>query len=147
MAALIRKFYLASRDSLKTVTCWGTGAPFREFLHVDDLANAVVFALENWDPDSPGSPIDKKGEPLLILNVGTGKDLSIKQLSQKIAKHVNYKGKIIWDINKPDGTPKKLLNIDKIKSLGWYPKINLDDGIIKTIELIKNKNNFDEFYI
>ena len=143
MAALIRKFYLASRDSLKTVTCWGTGAPFREFLHVDDLANAVVFALENWDPDSPGSPIDKKGEPLLILNVGTGKDLSIKQLSQKIAKHVNYKGKIIWDINKPDGTPKKLLNIDKIKSLGWCPKIKLDDGIIKTIELIKNKNIFD----
>ena len=73
----------------------------------------------------------------------TGKDLSIKQLSQKIAKHVNYKGKIIWDINKPDGTPKKLLNIDKIKSLGWCPKIQLDDGIIKTIELIKNKNIFD----
>ena len=147
MAALIRKFYLASRDSLKTVTCWGTGAPFREFLHVDDLANAAVFALENWDPDSLNAPIDKNGDPLLILNVGTGKDLSIKNLSHKIAKHVNYKGEIIWDINKPDGTPKKLLNIEKIKSLGWSPNIDLDDGIIQTIELIKNRKNSAAFYI
>ena len=139
MAALIRKFYIASRDSLKSVTCWGTGKPYRDFLHVDDLANAVVFALENWDPNSKNSPKDKNGEPLLILNVGTGKDLTIKDLALKIANHFDYKGDIIWDFNKPDGTPRKLLNIDKIKSLGWVPKIELDDGIVQTIELFKNK--------
>ena len=147
MAALIRKFFIASKESLKSVTCWGTGAPYREFLHVDDLANAIIFVLENWNPDSHNSPRDKNGKPLLILNVGTGKDLSIKELALKIANHLDYKGKILWDINKPDGTPKKLLNVEKIKTLGWVPEISLDDGILRTIELIKNKNNSDEFYL
>tara|TARA_B100000989_G_scaffold164908_1_gene123277 strand:+ start:1305 stop:2321 length:1017 start_codon:yes stop_codon:yes gene_type:complete len=147
MAALIRKFYIASRDSLKSVKCWGTGSPYREFLHVDDLANAVIFALENWNPDSKNAPRDKNGEPLLILNVGSGKDLTIKDLALKIAYHVDYKGDIIWDSNKPDGTPRKLLNIEKIKSLGWDPKIDLDDGIVQTIKLLKNKNKSDDFYL
>ena len=79
MAALIRKFYKASLESSKSVTCWGSGSPFREFLHVDDLANAVIFALENWNPALKNAPKDKNGEPLLLLNVGTGKDLSIKE--------------------------------------------------------------------
>lgn len=147
MAALIRKFYIAAKDSLQSVTCWGTGSPFREFLHVDDLANAAVYALENWDPDFENSPRDSNGEPLLILNVGTGKDLSIKELALKISKHVNYKGEILWDTSKPDGTPKKLLNIEKIKTLGWTPKIELDDGIIQTISLLKDKNNSHNFYL
>ena len=147
MAALIRKFFIASKESLKSVTCWGTGSPHREFLHVDDLANAIIFVLENWNPDSRNSPKDKNGEPLQILNVGTGKDLSIKELALKIANHLDYKGEILWDHNKPDGTPKKLLNVEKIKTLGWVPKINLDDGILRTIELLKNSNNSDEFYL
>ena len=123
MAALIRKFFIASKESLKSVTCWGTGSPYREFLHVDDLANAIIFALENWNPDSRNSPKDKNGEPLQILNVGTGKDLSIKELALKIANHLHYKGEILWDHNKPDGTPKKLLNVEKIKTLGWVRKL------------------------
>ena len=147
MAALIRKFFIASKESLESVTCWGTGAPFREFLHVDDLANAIVFVLENWNPDFKNAPKDKNGEPLLLLNIGTGKDLSIKELALKIAKNFNFKGKIIWDTNKPDGTPKKLLNIEKIKYLGWQPKIELDDGIKQTIKLLQEENNLEQFYI
>ncbi len=147
MAALIRKFFIASNKSLKSVTCWGTGSPYREFLHVDDLANAIVFALEKWNPDFANSPRDRDGNPLLILNVGTGKDISIRQLALKIANYLDYTGEIIWDTNKPDGTPKKLLNIEKIKNLGWVPKIELDDGIKQTIKLLKNASNKADFYL
>ena len=147
MAALIRKFYIASKESIKSVTCWGTGSPFREFLHVNDLANAVVFALENWNPNLNDAPKDKNGDPLLLLNVGTGKDLSIKELALKIAKFFNYDGDILWDTNKPDGTPKKLLNIEIIRSLGWAPQINLDDGIAQTIDLLKKDNDAVNLYL
>ena len=133
MASLIRKFSHASKYSLDSVTCWGTGSPLREFLYVDDLGEAVVFALENWDPNSANSPKDDNGNPLHILNVGTGKDISIKELAEKIAKFTNFKGKIIWDKSKPDGMKKKQLNINKIKRLGWSPKITLDDGIKMTL--------------
>ena len=91
-------------------------------MHVDDLGRAAVFALENWDPFDLDAPLDDLGNQLHYLNVGTGIDISIKDLSKKIAKLVNYEGDIIWDHSKPDGTPKKQLNINKIKSLGWEPK-------------------------
>ena len=133
MASLIRKFCLASKESLPQVTCWGTGSPLREFLHVEDLANAVIYVLENWNPDSDNSPKDTNGDPLLILNVGTGKDISIKELANKLAHLTNFKGLISWDDTKPDGTPKKLLDIERIKNIGWYPKIKLDEGIKQTI--------------
>ena len=142
MASLIRKFYLAASDSLPSVSCWGSGKPFREFMHVDDLGNAVLFALENWDPNSKNAPLDSNGKPLLILNVGTGLDISIKDLSQKIAKFSNFKGQILWDKSKPDGTPKKLLNITKIRQLGWQPSIDLDTGIIRTLREFSQKDNF-----
>ena len=106
MASFIRKFYEASIRSLPYVTCWGTGKPLREFLHVDDLGDAVVFAIENWDPSSINAPTDANNNKLTMLNVGTGKDISIKELAYKISNLVNYKGKIIWDKNIPDGTPK-----------------------------------------
>ena len=142
MASLIRKFYEASLNSLPSVTCWGTGNPLREFLHVDDLGEAVVFALESWDPSSINAPKDFNNNKLTILNVGSGKDISIKELAYKISNLFNYKGKIIWDSNKPDGTPKKLLNIQKIQSLGWNPKKSLTEGIKNAIESFKIEHDF-----
>ena len=139
MAALIRKFSIASNEFHPQVTCWGTGSPLREFLHVDDLANSVIYALENWDPESENAPKDKKGNPLLILNVGTGKDLSIKELANKIANFTNYRGEVLWDNSKPDGTLRKLLNIEKITKIGWTPKIDLNSGIQKTINLFQEE--------
>jgi len=142
MASFIRKFYEAKIKSLPSVTCWGTGKPLREFLHVDDLGDAVVFVLENWDPSSSNAPKDEHNNNLVMLNVGTGKDITIKDLAYKISKLVNYKGEIIWDKNKPDGTPRKLLNISKIKELGWEPKISLEEGIKSAVRSFKKENNF-----
>ena len=141
MAALIKKFCEAKIKSLKEVICWGSGNPLREFLYVDDLGDAVVFALEKWDPKLNSSPTDKKGDPLFHLNVGTGKEISIRKLAELIASLCEYKGKIIWDLSKPDGTPRKLLNIDKITNLGWNHKTSLEDGIRKTINFyLKSKS-------
>ena len=142
MASLIRKFYIASKNSLPEVNCWGTGSAYREFLHADDLGSAVVFALEKWDPSSINAPLDEEGKPLNMLNVGTGIDISIKDLVNLIASTVNYKGNIKWDSNKPDGTPKKLLNIERLSKLGWEPKISLEKGIKNTINLIQNEQVF-----
>ena len=133
MASLIKKFCEASFNSSSVVNCWGTGSPLREFLHVNDLGEAVVFSLENWDPSSDTAPLDNSGNPLTFLNVGTGKDISIRDLSVKIAKYSGFKGEVIWDSTKPDGTPKKQLNCQRINTLGWSPKINLDDGIKETV--------------
>ena len=137
IAALIRKFCEAKQNSNPIVTCWGSGTPLREFLHVDDLSEAIIFCLEKWDPKSKNAPIDKYGNPLFYLNVGTGQDLSIRELSFKIAKAASFEGEIIWDKSKPDGTPKKQLNTTKIRNLGWEPKIKLDDGLKRTIEDFK----------
>ena len=137
MASLVRKFVYAKKESLDSVTLWGTGSPLREFMHVDDLGDAVVFALENWNPDYKNAPKDQDGNPLLILNVGTGKEISIKNLAQKIAEITCFKGQIRWDESKPNGTPRKLLNTEKIRELGWFPKVDLDEGIRKTLELFK----------
>ena len=131
LPSLIRRFCEAKSNSIKKVTCWGTGTPMREFLHVDDLAEACIFTLENWKP--------KSGE-LQYLNVGTGDDLSIKDLACKIAEACGYDGEIEWDESKLDGTPKKLLDVSRINSLGWEAKISLYDGIISTIENYRNKN-------
>ena len=142
MASLISKFSKAIVESKPFVECWGSGAPLREFLHVEDLGDAAVFCLENWHPTSENSPKDEYGIALNHLNVGTGKDISIKQLAEKIAEFCEFKGEIFWNKAKPDGTPKKQLDISKINQLGWYPNIELDDGIKKTIflynQLLKN---------
>lgn len=124
--ALIRKFYEAKKNNAKEVVLWGTGSPKREFLHVDDLADALIFLMENYN--------DSK-----IINIGTGQDLSIKELAEKIKKIINFDGKIIWDKTKPDGTPRKLLDVSKLHGLGWRHKIELDEGLNKTIKwFVKN---------
>ena len=138
MAAFIRKFHEAKINNLQTVTCWGSGSPLREFMHVDDLADAIIFALEFWKP-AQNKSLETKNKNIFYLNVGTGEDISIKSLAEKISKKFNYKGKIIWDNLKPDGTPKKQLNIERIKNLGWSPKIGLDYGIEKTISSFKEE--------
>ena len=126
MAALIRRFTEAARNGTDEVTCWGTGSPRREFLHVDDLASAAVFCLETWKY----SPV--KDEPP-FLNIGTGSDVSIKELAELIATATGFKGTIKWDTNKPDGTPRKLLDISLAQTIGWLPTITLKEGIKSTI--------------
>ncbi len=137
LPALINRFKIAKESNLDSVTCWGTGNVLREFLYVDDLAEAVIFCLRNWDPSSSNAPKDNKGNALNFLNIGTGLDISIKDLAYKIANKIGFKGRILWDISKPDGTPRKLLNIDKISELGWRPKYDLDEGIEKTLNNLK----------
>ena len=134
VASLIRKFAEAKRDKSPTVVCWGSGNPMREFLHVDDLGDAIVFALENWDPKDKLAPKDIYGNPLYFLNVGTGKDITIKELAIKIKKFTGFEGIINWDKTKPDGTPKKLLDISRFTNLGWHPKISLNEGLKNTIK-------------
>ncbi|MBO8206832.1 GDP-L-fucose synthase [Prochlorococcus marinus XMU1406] len=137
-AALIRRFYEAKIKNEKTVNCWGTGSPMREFLHVDDLGEAVLFALEKWDPDHFNSPKKENGDKLYYLNVGTGKDISIKDLAESISSKFGFNGEIYWEKNKPDGTPRKLLNVEKMKKIGWESKIELEDGIKKTCKIFSD---------
>jgi GDP-L-fucose synthase len=118
LPAMIRKFHEAKESNLN-VTLWGTGNPYREFLHVDDMAAATLFALEN----------DLEYD---LYNVGSGSDLMIKELAELVQTVVGHKGKIIWDSSKPDGTPKKIMDSSKLRSLGWKPKINLKEGIHST---------------
>ena len=114
--ALIRRFHEAKQNEDKSVTCWGDGSPLREFLYVDDLANLCVFLMNNYSGNE-------------TVNAGTGKEISIKELTELVAKIVGYNGKILWDTSKPNGTPRKLLDISKTKKLGWKYKIELEDGI------------------
>ncbi len=116
LPALIRKFYEAKTDNKSTVEIWGTGSPKREFMHVDDLADACLFLMKNYN--SPE-----------IVNVGTGADLSIHDLALLVKASVGFKGELVFNTNKPDGTPRKLMDNSKIKSLGWSPKITLSEGI------------------
>ncbi len=122
--AMIRKFVEAVENGTSKVTLWGSGAPLREFLHVDDLAQAVVLASEKYDSS-------------LHLNIGTGEDLSIKELAWKVASVAGFKGDIEWDTSKPDGTPRKVLDVSRINALGWKPRITLDEGIASTIAWYK----------
>jgi GDP-L-fucose synthase len=124
MPALIRRFHEAAEASVSSVTCWGTGTPLREFLHVDDLGEACVFALEHWQP----SP-----EDLQFLNVGTGVDLTIRELAEAVAKATGFKGEIKWDPSKPDGTPKKQLDVSRMAALGWKARIPLETGLSSTV--------------
>ena len=119
--ALIRKFIEAKKSNATSVKLWGTGKPRREFLHVDDLAKAILFCLDNYDSDQQ-------------INIGTGTDLTIAELAESIAKHTGFKGAIDWDTAQEDGTPQKVLDIHKITSLGWEPTINLEQGIKLTVE-------------
>ena len=119
LPALIRKFHEAKQKNQMSVTLWGSGSPMREFLHVDDLASAVVLTLENKT---------SKG----IYNVGTGLDLSISNLAEIIKGISNFEGEILWDLSKPDGTPRKLLDINRFVTLGWKPRISLTEGITAT---------------
>ena len=124
LPALIRRFVEAEASDAKEVTLWGTGSPLREFLHVDDLASAVVMASENYNES-------------LHLNVGTGIDLSIKALAELIAYEAGFKGDIKWDSSKPDGTPRKVLDVSRITSMGWKPTITLEEGVASTITWFK----------
>ena len=134
LPALIRKFYEANKENKDSVECWGSGKALREFLHVDDLGDASVFALENWRPNLK---TESQSKIRNYMNVGTGKDISIKELATLIAKHTDFHGEIIWDPSKPEGTPRKLLDISNLKKLGWSPNINLEYGIKETINLFK----------
>ena len=137
LPALIRRFYEAKKNSVEEVICWGSGSPRRDFLHVDDLGDASVFLLENWSTFAENAPKSLNGETITYLNVGSGEDISIKELAILIANKTGYKGKIVWDKSKPDGHPIKRVDIKKISSLGWSPTITLEDGIMSTIEYFK----------
>ena len=143
MPALIRKFYEAKLKNKSEVICWGSGTPKREFLYVDDLAEAAIFILENISSESvPNNKFSLNLDSL--INVGTGFDISIKNLAEIIAKELNYKGNIRWETNKPDGTPRKLLDVSQLKNLGWQAKTSLEKGIKLTIDNfekeLKNKS-------
>lgn len=127
LPAFIRRFVEAAESGASTVTLWGSGSPLREFLHVDDLAQAVVVASEKYDSS-------------LHLNVGSGEDLSIKNLAKRVAVTAGFTGAISWDSSKPDGTPRKVLDVSRIKALGWKPTITLDEGIASTIAWYKEAN-------
>ena len=130
LPALIRRFHEAAETKAPSVTCWGSGSPLREFLHVDDLGEACVFALEHWSP-SPGE--------LTYLNVGTGVDLSIRQLADAVAASTCFQGSIKWDSSKPDGTPKKQLDVSRLSRMGWRARIPLEEGLESTVELFRKE--------
>ena len=141
LPSLIRRFHEAKIKEKKDVVCWGTGSALREFLYVDDLGQSVLFALEEWDPDSPISPRSHDGSLLTLLNVGTGIDISIYDLAHKVAGIIGFKGKIKWDKSKPDGTPKKLLDVTRINEIGWTARVGLDEGITLTYQHYLNELN------
>ena len=116
MPALIRRFHEAKVEGKTSVTCWGDGSPLREFLYVDDLAELCVFLMNNYSGNE-------------TVNAGTGKEITIKQLTELVAEVVGYTGKILWDPSKPNGTPRKLLDVSKATKLGWTYKTELKDGI------------------
>lgn len=129
LPALIRKFHEAREKNASEVVVWGTGSPRREFLHVDDMADACVYLLGL--PDSQYTGMVKSLKPCLI-NIGMGRDITIKELAELVKKIVDFKGKIVFDTSKPDGTPQKLLDISRMTKLGWQPQISLHEGIIST---------------
>ena len=124
LPALIRRFHEAAERGDAKVTCWGSGTPLREFLHVDDLGEACVFALEQWQPGP---------DELQHLNVGTGVDLSIRELAQAVAAATGFAGEIHWDSSKPDGTPRKQLDVSRLAGLGWRARIPLVEGLASTV--------------
>jgi GDP-L-fucose synthase len=132
LPAMLRKFHKAVQNGHTPVTLWGTGSPMREFLHVDDLAQAVIFAVENELPEH-------------LYNVGTGSDVTIKELGETIQTITGHQGEIIWDAEKPDGTPRKLMDSHKMRNLGWNPAYDLKTGINHTYNwLLKHQDQFKE---
>ena len=125
LPAIIRRIIVAKKNNYPTVTIWGTGSPKREFLHVDDLADACFFLLENYN---------EKG----LVNIGCGEDVSIKELATLVCEKVGYKGELVFDASKPDGSPRKLMDTYKINSFGWRPKIGLNEGITRTIDEVRD---------
>jgi GDP-L-fucose synthase len=125
LPAFIRRFVEAAEKGVAVETLWGTGSPKREFLHVDDLAAAVVHLGNNYNAAEH-------------LNIGTGEDLTIKELAELVAELAGFKGELAWDSSKPDGTPRKVLDVSKAKALGWSPKISLRDGIASTVDWYRN---------
>jgi len=130
LPALIRRFHEAAERGDASVTCWGTGTPLREFLHVDDLGEACVFALEHWQPDA---------EQMQHINVGTGLDLTIRELAEAVAEATGFHGTILWDAAKPDGTPKKQLDVSRMTALGWRARIPLWEGLRDTVRLFREQ--------
>ena len=132
LPAMLRKFHEAKINKHSDVMLWGSGTPRREFLFVDDMAEAVVYALENQLPEH-------------LYNVGSGKDITIKELAEMIQKIIRHQGNIIWDDSKPDGTPRKLMDVSKMKELGWQYSTELEDGIKKTyLWFLENIDNIKE---
>ena len=131
LPALLRKFIEAKQNNKQEVTVWGSGTPMREFLFVDDLAEACLFLMENYNG-------------IETVNIGTGEDVSIKELAETIMKIVGFEGHLIFDASKPDGAPRKLLDVSKINNLGWKHQTSLENGIQKTLNWIQ-KNNFEMF--
>lgn len=130
LPALIRKFHTAKTQKLSSVEIWGTGTPMREFLHVDDLADACFSLMQNYN--EPG-----------LINIGVGEDISIKDLALLVKKIVNYEGELKFDTTKPDGTPRKLMDVSKLHSFGWKHKINLEDGISSVYKEVKDVFNLE----
>ncbi len=116
LPAMIRKFHEAKESGASTVELWGTGSPLREFLYVDDMADACVFLLENYSGEQH-------------VNIGTGKEVTIKELAETVCRMVGYEGEIVWNKDMPDGTPRKLTNVEKLHALGWHHKVELEEGV------------------
>ena len=126
LPALIRKFITAKKENAPSVTIWGTGTPRREFLHVDDLADACLYLMDHYSAEG-------------LVNIGTGEDLPIIELAQMVQKIVGYTGEIVLDTTKPDGTPRKLMDVSKLKNMGWSAKIGLEEGIRAVVEEVKDQ--------
>ena len=129
LPALLRRFHEAKIRGDASVTCWGSGSPLREFLHADDLGSACVFALEHWSALAVDAPKNDAGQPLAFLNVGTGVDLTIRSLAEQIAAVVGFAGDLLWDTTKPDGTPKKQLDVSRLQAMGWSASMPLAEGL------------------
>ena len=126
LPALIRKFHEAKANDKEEVVIWGTGSPKREFLYVDDLADALLFLMQNYESEEP-------------VNIGTGDDIAISELAGIVKEVTGFAGKIVFDTSKPDGTPRKWLDVSKIHNLGWKHKTKLKDGITKVYEWYKTR--------
>lgn len=130
LPAFIRRFHDAKESGAPSVTVWGSGTPRREFLHVDDLADALVFLMQRYDDDK-------------FVNVGVGEDVSIRELAELVAQVVGYDGEILFDASRPDGTPRKLMDVSRLRELGWQPRIALEDGIRATYEWYRQAERSD----